>query len=127
MNSFLTGLTYFASETHYHQKNYSLLGITWVGTLSRSNTETLIKCLQEFAQSQSKFVIVNFRDVAPKIDEEIIPLLKEFFQMVRNRPAHIRLSGMHPQLRVLFKDLGLADQNEMVNNLAEALQSLTAI
>ena len=119
-------LIYFISETHYFSKDYSILNITLVGSLKKRNIDTFRSCVEQVSQSGAKCVIFNFRDVVPEttdLEDEVFALVKQLFMTIRERPALLRVSGVHPNLRPVFLAKSLVSAEEIVNNLADALQS----
>ncbi len=122
-----SNLTYLCHETHYFQKDHSILSITLFGTLQIKNSRIFEHCCEQILKSASKWVILNFRDVTPKIDPEFIPLVHQLFHSIRIRPARILLSGVHPQLKQVFQEKNLAHPEEFTNNLADALNKLPQV
>lgn len=114
-----TPLTFFISE----QKQ--ILVATLVGTLERRSTPILEECAQEIAKRDVRWVILNFRDVPKDLDLSLIPLLARIQKQIRARPAELRLAAIHPELKKILFDRGILRQEELCDNLAQALQSLS--
>lgn len=119
-----TDFFYFLSETHYFQKDYSVLGVTFVGTLTLTHRDAFQNCTEQVSKSLAKFVIFNFRDVTIQLDPNFLPLIQKLLITAREKPAFIRLSGVHPDLRKVFHEHKFVQEDELVNNLADALNSL---
>ena len=120
-------LFYFISETHYFEKDYSVLGVTFVGPLIMKNAGTFQDCLKQIYQSTAKCVVLNFRDVPSEIAPEFLPLIHKLFATFREKPTFFRVSGVHPDLRKVFLEKGFLQPEELVNNLSDALNSLPPI
>ena len=127
MSSSNSDFIYFISETHHYKKNYALLGLTFVGAIHAHHKEVLLECLEKIKQSKAKYFIINFRNVFQVIDPHIISVFDHFLKVIRSRPSVIRLSGVHPALKQLFIDQGLVESFEIVNNLSEAIKSLSSL
>lgn len=117
-------LKYFLSETHYFERDYSVLIVTLVGALTRENHGAFAHCLEEVQKSSAKWTIVNFRDVSGDADDVTYQCFSELSKFVRGKGVGVRLSGIHLKLRKELFDRNLFEATEVVNNLAEALESL---
>ncbi len=117
-------LVYFFAETHYFSKDHSVLVVNIVGPLVKDNITTFEECGEEIFKSKSKWIILNFRDVSPDVDLAFLPLLGQLQKKIRGKPAHLRLSGLHPDIRKVLQDQNLVFPDELVNNLSDALKSL---
>lgn len=113
-----TLLSYFLAEQR------SIVIVTLLGPLSRMGAPVLEKCLQELLPKSCTWVIINFRDVPPEIEATILPTLARFLKDLRTHGASLRLSSMHPALRERLGERGILREDELVNNLQEALKSL---
>lgn len=111
-------LTYFLAE-----KN-RILVISLIGPLAKVNTPTLENCIREVKERSPQWVILNFRDVPPEVDKTVVPQIARLQKLVREKPAILRLSSIHPELKKFLEYEGLVRSDEVCNNLAEALKSL---
>lgn len=115
------------SETHYFERDHSILGVTFVGPLIISNQSRFLECAEQIYQSTSQCIILNFRDVPADVDPEFLPMIQNLLMKIREKSALLRISGVHPDLRKTLQDLGYIQVDELVNNLADALSSLPPI
>jgi anti-anti-sigma regulatory factor len=114
-------LAYFIAE-----KNLCLI-VSLIGKLGRKNVGVLESCLKDLEKSKAKWIIINFRDVAPMVDEPMYAALANLQKKVRAKPAALKLCSLHPDLRKLFIDRGVIRLEETNNNLTEALLALNSI
>lgn len=124
MEKIQSPLRYFLSETHYFERDYSILVVTLVGPISEENIPIFLQCADQISKSTAKWVIVNFRDVPSILDKTLVPSLQKLLNLIRTRPAGLRLSGIHPQLRKVLEEQNIALEGEIASNFAEALDSL---
>ncbi len=122
-----SNLVYFFSETHYFAKDFSILNVTLVGPLISKNLGIFETCVQEIIKLSSKCIIFNFRDVPPELDPNFLPIIESLMGHVRERPVQIRFSGLHPDIRRNFLEKKLVQEEEMTNNLADALNSIPTL
>lgn len=111
-------LTYFLSE----KKN--ILVVTFVGPLVRGSAHILEKCIQELSKREATWVILNLRDVPGTVDRSVFPAFARLQKNVRDRKACLRMSALHPSLRLALDEQGLVRADETSDSLAEALSSL---
>ncbi|MCM2324199.1 MAG: STAS domain-containing protein [Oligoflexia bacterium] len=109
-------LTYFLSEKG------AVLIVTFVGPLVRANALTLEECIQDVAKSPATIVILSFRDVPEVMDPSLTGTLARLQNTVRQRGALLRMSGIHPSLRIFMAEAGLLLMEEVCDNLSQALQ-----
>jgi anti-anti-sigma regulatory factor len=114
-------LVYFLAE-----KNLCLI-VSLIGTLGRKNVTVLESCIGDLEKSHAKWIIVNFRDVLPFIDEPMYAELAMLQKAIRMKPAALKLCSLHPRLRTLLIDRGVIRLDETNNNLTEALLALNSI
>src|SRR4051794_5613427 len=100
-------LKYFLSETHYFERDYSILVVTLVGSLTEKNVPIFNQCIEQVSKSSAKWVIINFRDVPSGSDDTLIPSLRHMIDTVHKIPAGLRISGIHPQIRVKLESAEL--------------------
>jgi anti-anti-sigma regulatory factor len=120
-------LAYFISETHFYSKDYSLLVVNLVGSIAQETLPVLQECQEHIKNSASKFVILNFRDISQESDASILSLFDALQKAIRQRPVMLKFSGLHPQLRKILIAEKILAEEDLFNNLAEALQSATAL
>ncbi|OFZ55602.1 MAG: hypothetical protein A2428_12135 [Bdellovibrionales bacterium RIFOXYC1_FULL_54_43] len=111
-------LTYFIAE-----KN-NIVVISLIGPLLRGNAHVLEACMDEISRRHVRFVIVNFRDVPNTMDRTVIPALARLQRLIRSKPAVLRMSSIHPELRRTLETQGILRPEELANNLSDALKSL---
>lgn len=116
-------LTYFLTETHFSSE-HSVLVITLIGELTKENDYVLQECQQQVGQASAHWAILNFRDIVGKHDLECILALDQLFSIIRMKPCSVRFSGIHPRLKEVFLQKKLIHLDEVVNNLAEAMDQL---
>jgi len=126
MQKTVSGLVYFLAETHYPSKG-AVLVVTIVGPLVKGNVSIFQDCVEAILKTSAKWAVINFRDVSPQIDSAYIPILDSLLNSIRDKPAHVRLSGLHPNLKETLKSAKVLLSEELSNNLAEALQSLPGL
>lgn len=119
-----SSLKYFLSETHYFERDYSVLIVTLVGSLTKDSQNAFTHCLEQVQKSSARWAIVNFRDVSGDADEATYSCFTELSKLIRGRGVGVRLSGIHLKLRKELFDRNLFEATEVVNNLHEALESL---
>ena len=121
-------LMYFISETHDFQKQQSVIVVNLVGPLVRENESILQECIDSLGRSQARWLIFNFRDVPfESLSPGIANAFYEWQLEARKRGMGLRFSGLHPQLRDRFMNLGICSSDELVDNLAIALQTLSIL
>ena len=101
-----------------------MLVVSIVGPLTKENQPIFKECNEEILKLSSKWIILNFRDVSPLVDLSYIELLDQLQKKIREKPAFLRLSGVHPELRKVLQEKQIVRPEELVNNLSEALSSL---
>jgi anti-anti-sigma regulatory factor len=114
-------LVYFLAE-----KNFCLI-VSLIGKLGRKNIAALQSCIKELEKSKAKWIIINFRDVSPIIDEPMVAELATLQKKVRAKPAALKLCSLHPELRTALIERGVIRLEETNNNLTEALFALNTI
>lgn len=112
-------LNFFISE----QKHIVIA--TLVGALDRKCASTLEECGQEIRRRNPRWVILNFRDVTKEFDPSLVPFLARIQKETRALPSELRLAALHPELRKVLVGHGILRQEELCDNLAQALQSLS--
>jgi anti-anti-sigma regulatory factor len=120
-------LVYFMSETHFFSKDYSILVVNLVGTINLDTASVLHDCQEQILKSTSKWVILNFRDVSPESDSNTYQILRQLRQAVHNRPVVLRIAGIHPDLKNSLIKNDILKEEELFNNLADALQSTSQV
>lgn len=115
-----TKLAYFSSEKK------GILILTLIGPLIRSNALILSECINVVSSSSARWIILNCRDIPPEIDQSLAAPLARLQKTIREKPAELRISGLHPDLFVTFKKKGILREHEICSNLAEALQQIAA-
>jgi anti-anti-sigma regulatory factor len=113
-----SALQYFIAE-----KNAVLI-VSWVGEFAHGTAEVIDKCRDEVVKSGAKWVIFNLRDLKPSMDRITVPVFARLQKGIREKPAVLRLTSMHPDLRGFLQEQGVLRPEELSNNLAEALQGI---
>jgi len=104
--------------------NKPLLIVTFIGDMDQSTVQPLNACRKEIADSaDTKFVILNFRDVG-NINGESISSLTQMQIEIRGRGCDLRISSMKPAIRDKLLKMGVIRSSELANNLREALLSM---
>jgi anti-anti-sigma regulatory factor len=98
--------------------------VSWVGSFAHEAVEVIEKCRGEVSKSQAQWVIMNLRDLKPAMDRTAIPTFARLQKTVREKPAVLKLSSVHPELRSFLDSQGLLRMEELANNLTEALQMI---
>jgi anti-anti-sigma regulatory factor len=114
-------LVYFFAE-----KNSCLI-VSLIGKLGRKDVAVLESCISDLEKSKAKWIIINFRDVLPQIDEPMYSELANLQKKARAKPAALKLCSLHPDLRKSLLDRGIIRLEETNNNLTEALLQLNSI
>jgi anti-anti-sigma regulatory factor len=111
--------------SYFFSEKGPILVINLIGPIAKSNSRDIEQCLHKCKKIQAEWVIVNFRDVPNYIDKSyLVPTLARFQKTIRDCKARLMLSGLHPEFRELLKECGCLREEELRNNLTEALQSL---
>ncbi len=116
-------MVYFISETQVTSKDQPLLVINFVGALTKSNLVEFEQCQEQVLGTKAKWIILNFRDVSAGIDTEVLAFFDRFRLQLKKKSTQVRFSGLHPDLKTLLLGKKMIHTEEIVNNLAEALQS----
>jgi anti-anti-sigma regulatory factor len=114
-------LQYFIAE-----KN-SVLVLSWIGTFAHAAISIIEECQAEMNKTQAKCVIMNCRDLSPAMDRSAVPVLAKLQKTIREKPAVLRLSSVHPELLSFLEFQGLIRKEEVALNLTEAIQSLAKL
>lgn len=120
-------LSYFISETHVFAQNYSVAVVTLVGSLSKETAAVLLDCHEQLSRLKAKWIILNFRDIVQGIDSSAIETLKELQRSIREKPTILKFSGLHPEMRQILLNEKIVVEEDLFNNLAEALQSTSVV
>ncbi len=109
-------LSYFLS------KKQSILIVSLIGPLIRENAHVLEECIREVEATPAEWVILNFRDVPAPMDKALFPALARLYKMLSSkRESHLRISSLHPDLRIPLLESGIFHADDLSNNLSEAL------
>lgn len=114
-------LSYFLSQKK------GILIASLIGPLSRETLPILEECSREIADSQAKWVILNFRDVSKDLEKPIMPAIAGLQKKIREMPADLKLVGLHPELRQTLERQGLLRREERAENLSQALQMIAPL
>ena len=102
-----------------------VLIVNLVGPLLKCNADCADECIQAVTASSARWVIMNFRDVPPEFDEEVcVSIYSSLKKAVWEKAGCMKLSAVHPELRKALMKRGLLSDDEVANNLTEALQKL---
>jgi anti-anti-sigma regulatory factor len=110
------------SETHFFSQDYSILVVNLVGVINQETSPILQECQREICKSNSKWIILNFRDISQEGVQSMIPILVELQKIIRQKPVTLRFSGLHPDLRTLLVQEKAISEEDLFNNLADALK-----
>ena len=88
-------LVFFTSESHSFLEEQSVLSLTLVGSLAAETSPVFERCAKQILEADSKWVILNFRDVTGDMDPQFVPILEVLFKAIRTRGG-VRISGLHP-------------------------------
>ena len=113
-----SNLQYFIAE-----KNAVLI-VSWIGEFTHQTSSIIDKCREEIAKSGAKWVIFNLRDLKPDMDKITVPVFARLQKNIREKPAVLRLTSLHPNLRSFLQEQGVLRPDEVANNLAEVLQGI---
>lgn len=120
-------LVYIISETHFFSKDYSIAVVNFVGEMTKETISILQICEEQISKLNSKWLILNFRDVSSTIDTRALEGLHQFHISIREKPGTLKLAGLHPTLKTIFLEKKLIDEQDIFNNLAEAIHTLSQI
>jgi anti-anti-sigma regulatory factor len=113
--------------SYFFSEKGPILVINLIGPIAKHNSRDIEQCLNKCKKIQADWVIVNFRDVPTFVDKSfLVPTLARFQKTIRDAKANLLLSGLHPEFKMLLKESGCLREEELRNNLTEALQSLIA-
>lgn len=118
-------LSYFISEKAISSQNSTLLLIALAGPINRSNASVLDRLIEEIDKKSAGWVVINMRDVGHSMERTQFSVFAKLQKTIREKPAELKLCSIHPDLKKTLQDAGLLRQNEISNNLPEALASLT--
>lgn len=121
------GLVYFISETHHFERKSSIAVIGLVGCFVERNERLILECLDAVSRQACKAVVLNFRDVFPETDASTAGWVKRMVGTARERSLALRVSAIHPLLREHLLRTGSVSEEDIVNNLAQALEVLTEL
>jgi hypothetical protein len=111
-------LRYFITEKS------SILVISLVGPLVRTNVPVLEQCLAEISTRDFQLAVLLFQDCGNTVERPVFPALTRLQKVLRDRPAKIRVGGLVDDLYHLLLNHGVIRQNEATATLQEALSSL---
>ena len=114
-----TSLQYFIAE-----KNAVMI-VSWIGEFSYETSGIIEKCREDLSKSPAKWIILNLRDLKPTMDKITVPIFARLEKSIREKPAVLRLTSVHPDLKNFLLQQGVLRPEELTNNLAEALRSIT--
>jgi anti-anti-sigma regulatory factor len=102
----------------------SVLVVTLSGSLTRDNQAAIEKCQFEILERRAAWVILHFRDVPDRADQNVLPSLAKLQKSVRDQGAQLRLAALQPNLKKLLEERGILRPDEFAENLPETLQRL---
>jgi anti-anti-sigma regulatory factor len=103
--------------------NESILVVTFAGAMAPSSVQTLQRCREELAVAKlPEFVILYFRDV-PTVSIDAVQILAQMQRDIRLK-CPLSICSLRPETRDKLLAMGILRQNEMSNNLQDALQRL---
>jgi anti-anti-sigma regulatory factor len=105
------------------QKN-SVLVVALSGALVRENVEALERLHADLGERTFSWVVLHFKAVPDKADRTVLPALARIQKTIRDKGGQVRLSSLHPNLRMLLQERGVLRHGEYVDDLAETLQWL---
>jgi anti-anti-sigma regulatory factor len=111
-------LQYFIAE-----KN-SVVILSWVGVLAHETIRSIEDCQAELLKINAKWVVMNCRDLKPQMDRSVVPVFARLNKAIRDIPATLRLTSIHPELRSYLEAQGLLRNDELALNLADALKGV---
>jgi anti-anti-sigma regulatory factor len=111
-------LQYFIAE-----KN-SVVILSLVGVLAHETIRTIEDCQTELLKMKAKWVIMNCRDLQPQMDRSVVPIFARLNKNIRDMPATLKLTSLHPELRSYLEAQGLLRTEEVALNLHEALKGI---
>jgi anti-anti-sigma regulatory factor len=112
-----TSLQYFIAE-----KN-SVIIVSWIGQFVHETIQTIEACQTDLLKAQAKWVIFNCRDLKPNMDRSAIPILAKLQKTIREKPAVLKMTSMHPELRSYLDSQGLIRPEEIALNLTDAIRT----
>ena len=59
------------------------------------------------------------------MDRIVVPIFARLQKSIREKPAILKITSVHPQLRTFLQEMGILRTEELTNNLAEALQTIS--
>lgn len=121
------GLVYFISETHHFEQKRSVAVMGLVGSFVGRNEHSILECIDAVSKLSCKSVVLNFRDVFPEIDPTTASWVRRLIDAAREKAISLRISAVHPVLRAHLQEEGSVGEEEMVNNLAQALEMVAEL
>jgi anti-anti-sigma regulatory factor len=112
-------LQYFIAE-----KN-SVVILSWVGVLAHETIRTVEECQTELLKIKAKWVVMNCRDLKPQMDRSVVPVFARLNKSIRDIPATLKMTSIHPELRSYLEEQGLLRTEELALNLTDALKGVT--
>lgn len=111
-------LQYFIAEKS------SVVVLSWVGALAHETIRTIEECQNEILNLKAKWVVMNCRDLKPQMDRSVVPIFARLNKTIRDMPATLRLTSLHPELRSYLEEQGILRNEELSLNLTEALKTI---
>jgi anti-anti-sigma regulatory factor len=117
--------TYFVSQKELPSQDGILLLVALAGRIHRPEAQPFEKLIEEITAKPAHWVILSLRDVGQNVERTMFPALARLQKVVRDKPAELKLCGVHPELKISLESAGIIRSIEIVNNLAQALTSLS--
>jgi len=109
-------LEYFISQRN------DLLVIALMGSLNRQGERVLEECRERVASASPRKVVLHLQGLEDRIELGSVPAFARFAKALRETPAELRLSSVHPRLVALLNSKGLLRPAEVSKTLEEAIR-----
>jgi anti-anti-sigma regulatory factor len=96
--------------------------VTIDGELSRGDKEILINCTNEIKDSDTGFVVINFKNV-PLVDPQLHRELTMLQHEIRKNGKTLKVVGLNLQLKTMLVSKGVIRSNELGPSLKDLLSS----
>lgn len=110
-------LTYFISERN------SIVVVSFVGSLTRTTLGLFPIIVEDVSARRARMVILNCHDLK-QIESCAVAPFSEFQGCLRDFPSEVRICFLNHELRDLLVRQGAVRQDEIKNNLLEAVTGM---
>lgn len=115
---------FFLADKEIPTQKGVILLISLTGSLDRNSANEFMKLLKELKARSFHWAVLSLRDIQKDVERPQFVAFANLQKMIREKPAELKICGLHPELRLTLEAAGLIRAKEVVNNLADALRTL---